>query len=197
MAFATVNSQEYPSTDQLMPSVTGEPSKKKRGRPSKADQEIRAAEAAARGEVYPPPKKHKTPRQSMEGVEGGAPTAIMSTPDVAGPKAPKDTYANEKRGRSSNGQGQARTMSLEDTAKAAEQIRGESGIGRGENFSEPPASEIAAPAALLAGVQEHAARIHDSDALMKDTAHTEISGPPQRYSAPGQGDWATYQQTSA
>ncbi|PSN60311.1 hypothetical protein BS50DRAFT_215225 [Corynespora cassiicola Philippines] len=43
-----------------MPPV-GEPAnKKKRGRPTKAEAQIRAEQAAARGEVYPPPRKART-----------------------------------------------------------------------------------------------------------------------------------------
>lgn len=41
--------------------LTGEPTnKKKRGRPTKAEAQQRAQEAAARGEVYPPPRRGRT-----------------------------------------------------------------------------------------------------------------------------------------
>lgn len=48
----------------------GDRKAKKRGRPSKAEYEERAAQARARGEVYPPPKRVKNQRTS----EGGATT---------------------------------------------------------------------------------------------------------------------------
>lgn len=51
----------------------GEPQKKKRGRPSKAEYEVRAAEYAARGEPYPAPRKSKASRNSTE-------TQAMFTP---------------------------------------------------------------------------------------------------------------------
>ena len=47
-------------------SVPTRESRKKRGRPSKAEQELRAAEAAARGESYPPLKKTRTPRLPVD-----------------------------------------------------------------------------------------------------------------------------------
>ena len=82
--FAPVNGPELtsPTTDEMKP-------RKKRGRPSKEEHDRRVAEAEARGEIYPKPRKPKTPRPSMEGqgaetVEvpgGGAPTAIMFTPN--------------------------------------------------------------------------------------------------------------------
>lgn len=43
---------------------------KKRGRPSKAEYEERAALAAARGEVYPPPKKLKAPKPLVKEAPG-------------------------------------------------------------------------------------------------------------------------------
>ncbi|MCJ1323179.1 hypothetical protein MMC15_008533 [Xylographa vitiligo] len=63
--------------------------RKKRGRPSKEEHDRRVAEAEARGEIYPKPRKPKTPRTSVEGqgvetvevLGGGAPTAIMFTPN--------------------------------------------------------------------------------------------------------------------
>ncbi|MCJ1383596.1 hypothetical protein MMC17_006710 [Xylographa soralifera] len=82
--FAPVNGPELisPTTDEMKP-------RKKRGRPSKEEHDRRVAEAEARGEIYPKPRKPKTPRPSIEGqgvetvevLGGGAPTAIMFTPN--------------------------------------------------------------------------------------------------------------------
>ncbi|MCJ1392340.1 hypothetical protein MMC18_005207 [Xylographa bjoerkii] len=84
VGFAPVNGPELisPTTDEMKP-------RKKRGRPSKEEHDRRVAEAEARGEIYPKPRKPKTPRPSMEGqgvetveVLGvGAATAIMFTPN--------------------------------------------------------------------------------------------------------------------
>ncbi|MCJ1433815.1 hypothetical protein MMC27_003180 [Xylographa pallens] len=82
--FAPVNGPELisPTTDEMKP-------RKKRGRPSKEEHDRRVAEAEARGEIYPKPRKPKTPRPSTEGqgvetveiLGGGASTAIMFTPN--------------------------------------------------------------------------------------------------------------------
>ena len=82
--FAPVNGPELisPTTDEMKP-------RKKRGRPSKEEHDRRVAEAEARGEIYPKPRKPKTPRPSVEGqgvetvevLGGGVPTAIMFTPN--------------------------------------------------------------------------------------------------------------------
>jgi len=73
---------------------TGEPAnKKKRGRPTKAEAQQRAQEAAARGEVYPPPRRGRVsitapPEPSPQGSESrphertppqSAPGPMMST----------------------------------------------------------------------------------------------------------------------
>ena len=70
--FAPINEASNPTAFQavsLAPGETPEKAGKKRGRPSKAERELREAEAAARGEVYQPTKRKKqTPRPSAEGV---------------------------------------------------------------------------------------------------------------------------------
>lgn len=84
---------------QISPSADDGKPRKKRGRPSKEEHDRRVAEAEARGEVYPRPRKPKTPRASIEGqgvetvevVGGGAPTAVMFTPNktiLAPPTSP-------------------------------------------------------------------------------------------------------------
>ena len=62
---------------------------KKRGRPSKAENEIRAAQALARGEPWPPIKKAKNPRTSTEGATGpgdGAAASVLTKKVVRKPK---------------------------------------------------------------------------------------------------------------
>ena len=83
VTFASVN-----GPDQVSPVFDDGKPRKKRGRPSKEEHDRRVAEAEARGEIYPKPRKPKTPRPSMEGqgvetvevLGGGAPTAMMFTP---------------------------------------------------------------------------------------------------------------------
>ena len=129
VAFASVNGQEATTTLE-----SDEPPKKKRGRPSKAEQEIRAARAAERGEIYPPPKKVKTPRPS---VEGGAPVAVMTTPPTTEAPSPGMSSTDKrKRGRPGKVQPEASKLSLEATAHAVEQMQAESGHASGETVAE-------------------------------------------------------------
>ena len=73
--FAPINEPNNPAAFQSAPYIQGDiadKSGKKRGRPSKAERELREAEARARGEVYQPTKrKPKTPRPSAEGAAAG------------------------------------------------------------------------------------------------------------------------------
>ncbi|MCJ1285471.1 hypothetical protein MMC26_004811 [Xylographa opegraphella] len=97
--FAPVNGPELVSltTDETKP-------RKKRGRPNKEEHDRRVAEAEARGEVYPKPRKPKTPRPATEGQEvetvevsgSGAPMAIMFTPNKTVPAPPTSPLPGEK-----------------------------------------------------------------------------------------------------
>ena len=66
--FTSFPSVNNPSPGQGLQSPGGKMGKK-RGRPSKADHELRAMEAAARGEPYPPPKKARPPKPPAD--QGG------------------------------------------------------------------------------------------------------------------------------
>lgn len=69
-------------------SPVGEPAnKKKRGRPTKAEAQARADAAAARGEVYPPPRKQRPSVTSVETTMGDTPVPGSTTPGPA-PVAP-------------------------------------------------------------------------------------------------------------
>ncbi|KAF2710826.1 hypothetical protein K504DRAFT_236545 [Pleomassaria siparia CBS 279.74] len=64
---------EFVSGPAYIHSPTGEPAnKKKRGRPTKAEAQARADAAAARGEVYPPPRKARTSMTTTEPPLGEA-----------------------------------------------------------------------------------------------------------------------------
>lgn len=99
-----------PSYTALAPA--GEPAnKKKRGRPTKAEAQARAEQAAARGEVYPPPRKGKQ-RSSLSAIEsvpmqeaprqetpGPPPTAVMaaSTPQASAVEVGSESSSGKKR----------------------------------------------------------------------------------------------------
>ena len=82
-SFAPVNGQ-----DLIVPQSEGGDGRprKKRGRPSKLEHEQRVQEALARGEVYPPPKKNKTPRPSEGGPSTAeqTPLSVTFTPNRTG-----------------------------------------------------------------------------------------------------------------
>ncbi|KAF2878368.1 hypothetical protein BDV95DRAFT_479804 [Massariosphaeria phaeospora] len=62
-------------------SPVGEPAnKKKRGRPTKAEAQARAEQAAARGEVYPPPRKARTSVTAPEPPPGDPRPPIQTPP---------------------------------------------------------------------------------------------------------------------
>ncbi|KAL8981880.1 MAG: hypothetical protein Q9177_005440 [Variospora cf. flavescens] len=95
-AFVTVNepleSPAYPPG--LLDSA--EQRRKKRGRPSKAEVEVKAAEYAARGEPYPPPRRSKNPKPSSEGTASLGPS-ITFTPVTMGPSGAEGSSSGKKR----------------------------------------------------------------------------------------------------
>ena len=91
-AFPSVNGGQ----EHLQLGEDGRP-KKKRGRPSKEEHEQRVAEAALRGEVYPPPKKAKTPRPSLDAIVAmGLPGTVASS-NEAGPSGSTSPTATKKK----------------------------------------------------------------------------------------------------
>lgn len=74
--FSAVNETYHPPLHPAAPSSGAEPLRKKRGRPSKAEYEVRVAEYAARGESYPAPRKSKASRRSAETQALFTPTKI-------------------------------------------------------------------------------------------------------------------------
>lgn len=160
-----------------------EPPKKKRGRPSKAEQEIRAARAAERGEIYPPPKKVKTPRPSMEGR--GAPVAVMATPPTTEAPSPAVISTEKrKRGRPAKAQPEASKLSLEATAHAVEQMQAEAGHVSGEMVAETQAPEYTSPYHTLAEMQQQA---EQGDVRMMESETAESSHTLQQLSGQSTG----------
>lgn len=79
--FSAVNETYHSPLHPVAPTSGGEPPKKKRGRPSKAEYEVRVAEYAARGESYPAPRKSKASRHSAETQALLTPTTKTETID--------------------------------------------------------------------------------------------------------------------
>ena len=158
-SFASVNAPGdligYQTTPALEHTMV-EPPSKKRGRPNKEEHERRVREAAQRGEVYPPPKKAKTPRQSLEsGVRG------LSIPGMTEEGSTSKKRVKKSKGDSTSGylaaEIPARTSSLEATAIAADQMRIETEQAIKSTIPETQASDFPARESLLAGMREHAA----------------------------------------
>ena len=151
--FSSFPSVNNPSPAYGVPTATspGGKAQKKRGRPSKAEHELRAAEAAARGEVYPPPKKIKTPKTPAE--EGSIAAATAGT--TSDSAVPGSTGSPEIKKRPPKPKIPKESKSgLEATASAASEL---------SQISQAPAPETQATGldpsqSLLAGLQEHAAR---------------------------------------
>ena len=166
--FPSVNSPGDPTSDQgVAASALGGPPKKKRGRPSKVEHEAKVAEAAARGEIYQPtPKRKKAPRQALE----GAPNVGMGTPSMTevGPtgegSASMTRIRKPKTGLEETGglasEPTARSLGLEATAFAADQMQFEEGKPFRSTIPETQASHVEARESLpadMGGIAERTA----------------------------------------
>lgn len=190
-------------TYQVSPLMSGEPPHKKRGRPNKEEHERRVREAAARGEVYPPPRKTKTPRQSLEG--GSHPA--MAAAGTAEPGAAEDGSAGKKKSKKAKGTGNAthlapeipaRISSLEATAKAAEQGSKDTERTFKSTIPETQVSEFPARESLLAGMREHAAAM-DADTMQSSMTLKHESAPrgdSEEFPPPTLQPPATFEPTS-
>ena len=196
--FPSVNAPSDPAAFQPAPgAITGEPPRKKRGRPSKEEFDKRVAEAARRGEVYPQPRKRKTPRASAEGVAG----SIMVSPGTVELSARGEGSTGRKRAtkamaapaESNPYPGFAerqmpldpseRNPVLEATASAADSMQVDTEEAVPSAIPETQASSFPAQESLLAGMREHAARdapetAQSSYTLKEETAPGSEMGPP-------------------
>ena len=148
-SFPSVNS---PSPAHGLPNVTtgGGKLQKKRGRPSKAEYDLKVAEAAARGEVYPPPKKIKTPKTPADEAVAAA---ILGAPDDGGlpsNSTPFDVKKTTPKTKAAN----APQTALEATASAANAL-GQSSRAAGP---ETQSTEMAPPESRSPRTQEHTAQ---------------------------------------
>ncbi len=127
----------------------GEPPKKKRGRPSKADLEQRIAEAAARGETYPSPRTSvpKAPKpdpivtgpSTQEVAPSAAPTAMMVSPTEGAVDSESSTP--KKRGRPAKRSIDLKEFELEAPAAATGASEGAMEPGHGLIKTAPRASD--------------------------------------------------------
>ncbi|KAL8734899.1 MAG: hypothetical protein Q9166_001251 [cf. Caloplaca sp. 2 TL-2023] len=158
--FATVNDPPESSAYPVGMADPGDQRKKKRGRPSKAEAEIKAAEYAARGEPYPPPRKPKNPKLAAEGTSTstmGPP--ITFTPVTMGPGGSEGASSGKKRATKVKSQQDDTTSHYGQTTAALQQVQG------GENAASQPNafSQAAQPVPsglVLTGVHPSAIQEH-------------------------------------
>ena len=171
---------------------TGEPPRKKRGRPSKEEFDKRVAEAAQRGETYPPPsRKRKPPRPSMEGIANDpvstpgtneSAAAIEGEGSASKKKArkPKASLAmNEVLSNVAEGRlvpESTDSKAFQATASPADRMQGVMNEPTRSTIPETQASGFPAGESLLEGMREHAARAEPET--------TQSSSIPKHESAP-------------
>ncbi len=177
--FAPINQTDPPSAYQYQPSTPGDtPDKagKKRGRPTKAEYEARAAEAAARGEAWPPPKRHKKPSGEgaamMEGTEAGE----LGTGSTSKKKARKPKTAPTGPGASILGTEGQGGFALQLGASAGDRMQIDAPEGQVKStIPETQYAESTAPESLIAEMHEHAAQ---AVTTIPETATTNTAVPP-------------------
>lgn len=206
--FPSVNAPS-PSGSLAFPVVpgtsTGEPPRKKRGRPSKEEFDKRVAEAAQRGETYPPPsRKRKPPRPSMESIAND-PVSMPGMNESAGAiegegsagkkkaRKPKPALAvSEVPSNVAEGPlvpGATDRMVFEATASLADHMQGVTNEPTRSTIPETQASGFPAGESLLEGMREHAARAEpemtqSSSVLKHESAPRSESGQDPAASIP-------------
>lgn len=179
--FATVNTSGDPAYQLTapLPPTTGEPPQKKRGRPNKEEHDRRVREAAQRGEIYPPPKKIKTPRPSLEGVAGAGNLAVAAPSTAEGVSTGKK---KAKKPKSTSAAMQAapeiptRISSLEATAMAADRMQIDEEEAVKTSVPETQASGYSAQESLLADMRGHIAS-QAPDTIQSRSEPKEESAP--------------------
>lgn len=188
VTFAAVN-----GPGQISPLADDGKPRKKRGRPSKEEHERRVAEAEARGEVYPRPRKPRTPRPSMEGqgvetvevMGGGAPTAVMFTPNKTILAPPTSPSASKQKHVSD-------TTASEGTAVPAGQVSQE-GQRTGEPITSGPHPVAFGPKeSPKTGLRQLAAMPESRDIQMGESEHVPSPGPAPVHSGYGSAHGLPY-----
>lgn len=215
--FSAVNEPFSSPHQPPAPVPAGEPPKKKRGRPSKAEYEIRLAEYAARGESYPAPRKSKTPRQSTESY---APTAVMFPPTTAEtgegrtPRTPttrefgdpNTASPGRRRTRPSKAEIGTRSIPLDTSALAADRSQPPlEDTARSEGNSategtirntvpEAKTSESGYGGNPLAQIHEHAGRVEPESSRSGESQPVQQPQQPQQQLHPPESrPWEAYQ----
>ena len=153
---------------------TGEPPRKKRGRPSKEEFDKRVAEAAQRGQIYPPPRKRKPPRPSTESIVND-PGSLPGTNET-GAAIEGEGSAGKKKARKPKAipavsepppnvseehlvpESMDSNRLFDATASAAARTQIVMGEPTRSTIPEAQASGFPARESLLEGMREHAAR---------------------------------------
>ena len=177
---------------------TGEPPRKKRGRPSKEEFDKRVAEAAQRGEIYPPPRKRKPPRPSTDSIVNdpvsltgtSEPGAVIEGEGSAGKKRAKKPKAipavsgpppNVSEGHLEPGSTDTNRV-FEATASAADAMQIVPGEPTRSIIPETQGSDFPARESLLEGMREHAAHAEPETTQSRSVLQHE----PAPRSEPGQ-----------
>ena len=191
--FSSFPSVNNPSPAHGLPSAVQSPGikpNKKRGRPSKAEHELRAAEAAARGEPYPPPKKVRAPKTP---ADQGDPTISVGAPGAG--EAPGSSGAPGSR-KSPPAMRELKDpqSTLEATANAANEL----GQSSQAVVTETQPAEQGGSESLLAGLQEHAARADKKSTETNPTEQQQPTAAVEPHPASHKEPYQTpYQQTSS
>ena len=176
------DSTPYQTTPTAVTAMTEERAGKKRGRPSKAEYEQRVREAQERGEVYPPPRKRKTPRPSLEGlaVEGTV------TPVIPDSSIHETSTGKRKAKAKTTIKGAAtKSASATDEIPGLNTISGEADQMHVETEKEPMKSTIPetqstdfpARESLLSGMREYATQAEMDTAQSSSTLKGDYSAP--------------------
>lgn len=160
---------------------TADQRKKKRGRPSKAEIEVRAAEYAARGEPYPhpPPRRSKNPKPPLEGTVSMAPS-ITFTPVTMGPSGWEASASGKKRTAKAKAHQDVSVAGYGTSASPIQQFRNEAaapGHTPGAPFQAPESavSEPVLPAASSAGQDQTMEELETRESYQ----HRDIQMNPQ------------------
>lgn len=195
--FSAVNESYQSPLHPAAPNPGGEPLKKKRGRPSKAEYEIRVAEYAARGEPYPAPRKSKASRHSAETqalftpskIESidSRPTSTLAMMEASEPGSP----SGKRRPRPNKS---SRNFTLDTSALT--QLPGETGRGDTNTAAEAAGeraglemqpSDLVQMGDLAVQGQQHPAHLVSGlgrDVQIMQDSHTPESRAWQAYQAP-------------
>ena len=202
--FAPVNGQ-----DLIAPVAGTERTGKKRGRPSKLEHEQRVREAEARGEVYPRPKKLKTPRPSLEGGlaleahgevsgagAGAAPMAVMFTPNKTGPPSvASPTSGKRKRPFEKELAEDPVETSVEASAESlvgiSDQLQTERGPVPQSTIPETQMSEEGVRESLLAEIRKEAEQPETLDTPMQEAGRSRPGGEVSQSTATVQGEYGS------